>query len=91
VVAHAFNPSTWEAGAGGFLVSEFEASLFYRVSSRTARTPQRNPVSENQTKPNQTKPNQTKPNQTKPNQNKQNKTKQNKTKQKINGNYQHLH
>jgi hypothetical protein len=28
VVAHAFNPSTWEA----------EASLVYRVSSRTART-----------------------------------------------------
>jgi hypothetical protein len=54
---HAFNPSTWEAEAGG---SEFEASLVYRVSSRTARTTQRNPVSKNQktkTKPNQTKPN----------------------------------
>jgi hypothetical protein len=34
-VAHAFNPSTWEAEAGGFL------------SSRTARTTQRNPVSKN--------------------------------------------
>jgi hypothetical protein len=43
VVAHAFNPSTWEAEAGGF--SEFEASLVYRVSSRTARATQRNPVS----------------------------------------------
>jgi hypothetical protein len=42
VVAHAFNPSTWEADAGEFL--EFEASLIYRVSSRTARATQRNPV-----------------------------------------------
>ena len=46
VVAHAFNPITWEAEAG---ISEFEASLVYRVSSRTARATQRNPVSENQT------------------------------------------
>ena len=38
VVAHAFNPSTWEAEA------EFKASLVYRVSSRTARATQRNPV-----------------------------------------------
>jgi hypothetical protein len=36
-----------------------EASLVYRVSSRTARATQRNPVLKNQTKPNQTKPNQT--------------------------------
>jgi hypothetical protein len=35
MVAHAFNPSTREA----------EASLVYKVSSRTARTTQRNPVS----------------------------------------------
>jgi hypothetical protein len=35
MVAHTFNPSTWEAEAGRFL--EFEASLVYRVSSRTAR------------------------------------------------------
>jgi hypothetical protein len=34
VVAHTFNPSTREA----------EASLVYRVSSRTVRTIQRNPV-----------------------------------------------
>jgi hypothetical protein len=53
VVAYACNPSTWEAEAGG--ISEFEASLVYRVSFRTARTAQRNPVLENQTKPNQTK------------------------------------
>jgi hypothetical protein len=32
--AHAFNPSTWEAEAGGSL--EFEASLAYRASSRIA-------------------------------------------------------
>jgi len=43
-VAHAFNPNIWEAEAGPFL--EFEAiSLIYRVSSRTARATQRNPVS----------------------------------------------
>jgi hypothetical protein len=41
VVAHAFNPSTWEA----------ETGLVYRVSSRTARATQRNPVS-NKTKQN---------------------------------------
>jgi hypothetical protein len=35
VVVHAFNPSTWEAEADGFLM--FEASLVYKVSSRTAR------------------------------------------------------
>jgi hypothetical protein len=38
--------------------SEFEASLVYRVSSRTARATQRNPVSKNKTKQNkQTKKN----------------------------------
>jgi hypothetical protein len=40
VVAHAFNPSTQEAEAGRQM-----ASLVYRVSSRTARATQRNPVS----------------------------------------------
>ena len=35
---HAFNPSTREAEAGGFL------SLVYRVGSWTARATQRNPV-----------------------------------------------
>jgi hypothetical protein len=40
VVVYAFNPSTWE----------FEVSLVYRVSSRTSRATQRNPVSKNQTK-----------------------------------------
>ena len=36
VVAHTFNPSTWEVEAGGSL--EFEVSLIYKVSSRTVRT-----------------------------------------------------
>jgi hypothetical protein len=40
VVEHAFNPSIWEAEAGGF--SEFKDSLFYKVSSRTAKVIQRN-------------------------------------------------
>jgi hypothetical protein len=31
-------------------MSEFEASLVYKVSSRTARATQRNPVSKNQKK-----------------------------------------
>jgi hypothetical protein len=43
VVAHAFNPNR------GRRVSEFEASLVYRVSSRTARATQRNPVSKTTT------------------------------------------
>jgi hypothetical protein len=45
-VTHAFNPSTWEAEAEGFL--EFEASLVYTVSSRTAMATQRNSVSKKQ-------------------------------------------
>jgi hypothetical protein len=38
------------SGGRGRRISEFEASLLYRVSSRTARVIQRNPVSENQKK-----------------------------------------
>jgi hypothetical protein len=53
VVAHTFNPSTPEAEAGW--TSEFEASLVYKVSSRTARAIQRNPVLENQKPAKQTK------------------------------------
>jgi hypothetical protein len=41
MVALAFNPSTWEAELG---VSEFEASLVYKGSSRTARATQRSPI-----------------------------------------------
>jgi hypothetical protein len=35
-------------GGRGRWISEFEASLIYRVSSRTARATQRNPVSKKQ-------------------------------------------
>jgi hypothetical protein len=34
-------------GGRGRWISEFEASLVYRVSSRTVRATQRNPVSKN--------------------------------------------
>jgi hypothetical protein len=34
-------------GGRGRQISEFKASLVYRVSSRTARATQRNPVSKN--------------------------------------------
>jgi hypothetical protein len=54
VVAHVFNPSTWEAEAGR-RISEFEASLVYQVSSRTARATQRNPVSKKTKKKKQKK------------------------------------
>jgi hypothetical protein len=37
-------------GGRGRRISEFEASLVYRVSSRTARAIHRNPVSKNKTK-----------------------------------------
>jgi hypothetical protein len=36
-------------GGRGRRISEFEASLVYRVSSRTTRAIQRNPVSQKQT------------------------------------------
>jgi hypothetical protein len=43
---YTFNPSTWEAEAGGFL--SFKARLVYKVSFRTARATQRNLVSKKQ-------------------------------------------
>jgi hypothetical protein len=52
-------------GDRGRQISEFEASLVYRVSSRTARDTQRNPVS-NKTKQNKTKQNKTKTDKQKP-------------------------
>jgi hypothetical protein len=39
-------------GGRGRLISEFEVSLVHRMSSRTARATQRNPVSKNKTKRN---------------------------------------
>jgi hypothetical protein len=47
-------------GGRGRQISEFEASPVYRVSSRTARATQRNPVSKNQNQ-NQTKTKQKNP------------------------------
>jgi hypothetical protein len=44
LVVHTFNPRTWEAEAGGW-ISDFEASLVYRVSSRTDKATLRNSVS----------------------------------------------
>jgi hypothetical protein len=41
LVMHIFNFSTWAAEAGKSL--EFKVSLVYRMSSRAARTTQRNP------------------------------------------------
>jgi hypothetical protein len=57
VATNAFNPCTQEAEAG---ISEFEASLIYKVSSRTDSTIQRNLLSK--TKQNKTKQNKTKQN-----------------------------
>jgi hypothetical protein len=56
MVVHAFNPSSQEGRSRQ--ISEFEASLVYKVSSRTARATQRNPVSK-KTKQNKTKQNKT--------------------------------
>jgi hypothetical protein len=56
MVAHAFNPSTWEAEAGGFLSSR----PLYKVSSWTARAIQRNPISTKQNKTKQNKKQKTK-------------------------------
>jgi hypothetical protein len=42
-------------GGRGRRISEFEASLVYRVSSRTTRAIQRNPVSKKQKQKNKTK------------------------------------
>jgi hypothetical protein len=47
-MARAFNPITW-------WISEIEASLVYKVSSRTARAIQRNPVSKKNKNKNKTK------------------------------------
>jgi hypothetical protein len=42
-------------GGRGRRISEFEASLVYKVSSRTARATQRNPVSKSQKNKNKNK------------------------------------
>jgi hypothetical protein len=50
MVVHAFSPST--RGSRGRWISEMEASLVYKVSSRIARATQRNPVSKAKNKTN---------------------------------------
>jgi hypothetical protein len=72
-------------GGRGRRISEFEATLVYRVSSRTARATKRNPVLKNQKKKNQKKKQtKNKPKQKKnPSNNNLNLTKQNKTKTKL--------
>jgi hypothetical protein len=54
VVAHTFNP-TQHSGGRGRRISEFEASLVYKVSSRTAWAIQRNLVLKNKQTNKQTK------------------------------------
>jgi hypothetical protein len=49
-------------GGRGRWISEFEASLVYKVSSRTARAIQRNPVSKNNKQTNKQKNQQNKNN-----------------------------
>jgi hypothetical protein len=60
----------------GRQISEFEASLVYRVSSRTARAIQRNPVSKNQNQPTNQPTNQTNKKKNKKQTKNQTKTKQ---------------
>jgi hypothetical protein len=52
-------------GGRGRRISEFKASLVYKVSSRTARAVERNPVSKNRTEQNRTEQNRTEQNRTK--------------------------
>jgi hypothetical protein len=65
-------------GGRGRQISEFEASLVYRVNSRTARAIQRNPVSKNKKQNKQTKKT-NQPNKQTKTQKTKNKTKQKKT------------
>jgi hypothetical protein len=74
-------------GGRGRRISEFEASLVYRVSFRTVRATQRNPVSKNKQtkKPKKTKKNPKTQKNPKKQKQKQNKTKKpNQTKKTIN-------
>jgi hypothetical protein len=70
-------------GGRGRRISEFEASLVYNVSSRTACATQRNPVSgKNKTKQNKTKQNKTDKKTTKLKQKKKKKKRKKKKKKK---------
>jgi hypothetical protein len=71
------------SGDRGRRISEFEASLVYKVSSRAARATQRNPVSKKPKTNKQTNKNKKKPKKPKTQkQNKKQKTKNKKNKQK---------
>jgi hypothetical protein len=50
-------PLIQHSGGRGSRISEFEASLVYKVSSRIARATQRNPVSKNKQTKTKTKKN----------------------------------
>jgi hypothetical protein len=50
VVAHVFNPSTWEVEAGGFLSLRLAWSTEWLPSSGIARAAHRNPVSKTKNK-----------------------------------------
>jgi hypothetical protein len=52
-----FNPSKWEVDTGR--IFEFEASLVYTVSSRTARLPSKGHIENNETKINTVKTDET--------------------------------
>jgi hypothetical protein len=71
-------------GGRGRQIAEFEASLVYRVSSRTARAKQRNPVSKNKTnkQKNKTKQKQKQNNKTNKQKRKEKKRKEKKRKEK---------
>jgi hypothetical protein len=60
MVVHTFNPQHSGGGGRGRQISEFKASLVYRVSSRTAKATQRNPGLKNK-QTNKNPPNKTKP------------------------------
>ena len=48
-MVHSFSPSTGELRDRQTILYEFEVSLVFRVSSKTAKATQRNPVSKNKT------------------------------------------
>jgi hypothetical protein len=66
-------------GGRGRQISEFEASLVYKVSSRTARATQRNPVSKNKNNNNNNNNKKNQTTHTKNHQKKKKNQKQNKT------------
>jgi outer membrane biosynthesis protein TonB len=87
MVALTFNPSTWMTEAGG---SEFKANLIYRVSSRTARSTQKNPVLKKKKKKKKNKKPANQPTKQTNKQNNKKKEKPNQTKRKETRQRKHL-